>query len=97
MTIKKLQSFNAWGMVSVEKNAITVILSSITADGRQLKRTLKAETTKKVPAGLALLAINIGDKTHDVQASEQGDEIIASHPSVLKVIKTAIDWIRASL
>lgn len=97
MTIKKLKLFNAWGMVSVDKNAITVILSSIGDDGREFKRTLNAKSTKKLPSGLALLAVTIGDKSHEIQASEQGSELIASHPAVLKVIKTAADWIKTSL
>ena len=37
----ELKTFNAWGMVSIKANVITVILSAVSPGGKPYNRTLK--------------------------------------------------------
>ena len=92
----KLQTFNAWGMVTVSENTITVILSAMN-NNQPLRRTLKAESRHALPSGSALIAVSVETDGFRLQANELDEQIVASHPDVEKVIKQAADWIKQSV
>jgi hypothetical protein len=97
MIAQKLKHFNAWGTVSVDGNTITVVLSAVSESDRPLNRTLKANNTRPIGSnGTALIAVQIEPKDYILQAREIGENEIANHPKVKKVITNAVDWIRKS-
>ncbi|MBV5347590.1 hypothetical protein JZU46_05180 [bacterium] len=92
----KLQTFNAWGMVSVSNSTITVIISAVGENDTPLHRTLKAESRHTLPAGSALIAVSVETDNFRLQTHELGETDIATHPEVERVIARAVEWIRKS-
>jgi hypothetical protein len=93
-----LQTFNAWGMVSVSGNQVTVILSAIYKDGQPMHRTLKEDANIPLETtGSALIAISLDKKGYHMGVHELSRQKIADHPEVLRVLKKAVDWLKSSL
>jgi hypothetical protein len=97
MTTVNLKTQNAFGMISVDKKTITVILSAIRADNsKPINRTIKAESSHNLPIGSALIAVNIMPTTHEVIAQELAETAIADHPDVKHVLDQALKWLMES-
>jgi hypothetical protein len=95
--VEKLQTFNAWGTISVSDKKITVLLSAIDKNGTPYHRTFAAESAESVPDGTALIAVSIADDGYAVQAHEVGKNEINKNQEVAKVLTHTVDWIRKSL
>lgn len=91
-----LLNFNAWGMVSVGKQAITVILSA-TDGSRVHNRTIKRESERLDFTGSALIAIDITADSYKLTSRELEKVSVANHPEVVKVLSDAVSWIRQSV
>jgi hypothetical protein len=94
----ELQTFNAWGMIAVKDNQITVILSAISTGGKPLHRTLKEDSSMPLDfSGTALVGISLNHKGYHMGVNELDKVKIAEHPEVLRVLQKAVDWLKSSL
>jgi hypothetical protein len=94
----ELKTFNAWGMVSIKANVITVILSAVSPGGKPYNRTLKEETTRPTDLeGTALIALDMDEHGYELGVHELDQVKIAEHPEVLRVLKMAVDWLKKPL
>lgn len=97
MTAVNLKTHNAFGMISVDANLITCILSAVRAnDDKPLHRTIKAESSHELPTGSALISISITETGHIVTAHELGEIAIVGHPDIDHVLDQAVEWILKS-
>jgi hypothetical protein len=94
----RLQNFNAWGLVETTKTNITVSLSALTSEEKQIKRTIKATAERKVPQGKTAVALAIAKKGYTIKSYElHAGDSVADHPEVLKVVDEVVEWIRISI
>jgi hypothetical protein len=94
----ELETFNAWGMVSVKDNRVTVILAALSKDGKPLHRTLKEDASRPLDfSGTALIAIGLMKIGYRLGVNELDEVKVAEHPEVLRVLKKAVDWLKSSL
>jgi hypothetical protein len=93
--MKDLQKFDSWGMVSVQDEQITVIVSAVTQDGRPINRTVRKESEHPLGfVGSALVAAELSG--HRQAVHEMGQTAIMGHPDVEKVYQSALEWLRKS-
>jgi hypothetical protein len=91
-----LQSFTAWGMVSVSDEQITVILSAVTRSGEPINRTVRQKSEHLLGfTGSALVACDISG-CHMQGIHEIGETPIMGHPDVEKVFQSAVNWLNIS-
>ena len=91
--------FNAWGMVSVEKQKIVVYLSALPVGKNQLNRRYSVEVPD-LPSdlrGAALIAANIHDDDYQFEFRELHNPGISTIPQVVQAITQTIDWVRANI
>jgi hypothetical protein len=94
----ELKTFNAWGVVSIKANVVTVILSAVSPGGKPFHRTLKEDTTRPTDLeGTALIALNISEKGFDLGVHELDKVKIAEHPEVVRVLQKAVKWLKKLL
>jgi hypothetical protein len=94
----KLQKFNAFGLVSVENEQITIILSAISENGKPLNRTIKRASQHHLGfSGAALVGIDLENADNFMMGvNEIGTTSIADHPDIEAVLKDGVDWLRKS-
>jgi hypothetical protein len=92
----ELQKFDVWGLVSVEDEKITVIVSSLTKEGKPLNRTIQKTSNHTLNfRGSAIISAELNGHFQGVH--EIGETAVMGHPDVEAVFQNALEWLRKSV